>query len=99
MKKFFAFIMLAIAAMTCNAGTIVKMEETVKIERTAQSNTDKPTGYCWEDKDGKYPIYQGSKGGFYYYKVAKSGKHAGEPVKRYLTKEDREKMNLLTNNK
>ena len=99
MKKLFAIILLALAAMTCTAGTIVKVDNTVKIERTAQNGTDKFTGYCWEDKDGKYPIYQGSKGGYYYFKVAKSGKHAGEQTKRYLPKEDREKLIQLTANK
>lgn len=99
MKKIFLSIMLALAALTCTAGTIVKSDNTVRVEQTTAKSGDTPTGYCWEDRDGKYPIYQGSKGGYFYYKVAKSGKNAGQPVKRYLSKEDREKLNQIRNNK
>lgn len=41
-------------------------------------------GAFWEDSEGQYPIYMGSKGGLFYYKVATSGKHAGEAVKHYI---------------
>ena len=99
MKKIFLSIMLALAALTCTAGTIVKSDNTVRIEQTIAKPGETSTDYCWEDLDGKYHIYQGSKGGYFYYKVAKSGKNAGKPVKRYLSKEDREKLNKIRNHK
>lgn len=99
MKKTLTIIMLAIAALTCTAGEIVKIDNSVKLERTVAKPTDKATAYCNKDRDGKcYQIYQGAKSGYFYYKTAKSGKHAGEPVKRYLNKADREKINQLRNN-
>jgi hypothetical protein len=41
-------------------------------------------GAYWEDSEGQYPIYMGSRGGLFYFKVATSGKHAGEAVKHYI---------------
>lgn len=96
MKKLFLTIAILLAAFTLQAGQVVKKTAAIKVERVAKpegSKQDKSTDWCYQDRDGFHQIYQGASGGMYYWKVAKSGKNAGKPVKRYLSKEDKQKVN------
>lgn len=60
-------------------------------------------GANWQDEDGIYPIYMGSKGGLFYYKVATSGKHKGELTKYYIPRakatEIKESMGIAVESK
>lgn len=90
MKKF--FIAIATALALAAPAQVVKHGDNVysapKSEKTSTTAKADTIGAYWQDKDGRYPIYMGRKGGLYYYKVAKSGKHAGEPVRHYIPKEE-----------
>ena len=98
MRKLFITIAIVLATATCFGETtersnLVRNGNTFSIERTTKSTTTKEKqpdvaiGAQWEDEEGSYDIYMGAKGGLYYYKVAKTGKHAGEPTKRYIPKD------------
>ena len=90
MKKFLFSIIIALAALTCVAGT-----NNSNSQSTSQVKTE-----CVEKKQdpivGTYKgheIHQGARGGLYWWYTAKSGKHAGEQVKHYLSKEEKEEFN------
>lgn len=100
MRKLFITIaiVLATATATCfgettEKGNLVRNGNTFSVERTTKSTTTKEKqpdvaiGAQWEDEEGTYDIYMGAKGGLYYYKMAKTGKHAGELTKRYIPKD------------
>ena len=104
MKKLFLIIAIMLASLTMQAGQVIRKTANVKVERvTFKQGKDKNIGtaidWCYQDRDGNHQIYRGDKGGMYYYKVAKSGKNAGEPVRRYVKKEDREKINNTNSKK
>lgn len=85
MKK----ILIAIALMMCAifVGAEIKYQPTtVKVEQV-EGKQHTCTDYVYVDKQGQaHRVYVGARGGMYYFAVAKSGKHAGEQVMRYLTK-------------
>ena len=98
MRKLFITIAIVLATATCfgettEKGNLVRNGNTFSIERTNESTTTKEKqpdvaiGAQWQDDDGTYDIYMGAKGGLYYYKMAKTGKHAGELTKRYIPKD------------
>lgn len=96
MRKLFITIAIVLATATCfgettEKGNLVRNGNTFRVEQTekpkAEPQPDMPIGAQWEDKDGVYDIYMGAKGGLYYYKEAKTGKHAGELTKRYIPKD------------
>ncbi len=98
MRKLFITIAIVLATATCfgettEKGNLVRNGNTFSIERTTKSTTTKEKqpdvaiGAQWEDEEGTYDIYMGAKGGLYYYKMAKTGKHAGELTKRYIPKD------------
>lgn len=97
MRKLFITIAIVLATATCfgettEKGNLVRNGNTFSTERTTKSTTkekqpDVAIGAQWEDEEGTYDIYMGAKGGLYYYKMAKTGKHAGELTKRYISKD------------
>lgn len=91
MKKFFIIALMLLASIAAWAGEVKYQPTTAKTEQV-DGKSHNTTAYVYVDKDGSYRIYRGAKGGLYYYKTAKSGKHAGELVKRYLNKDDKAKV-------
>lgn len=78
----FALAAPAAAQVVNQSGNVFRAPTT---EQRDKARADSIGAY-WEDDEGRYPIYMGSKGGLFYYKVATSGKHAGEAVKHYIPK-------------
>lgn len=88
MKKIILSIAIAILALTASAqikrdGNTFSAPKTERVKAAAKCDT---LNAYWQDEDGKYQIYMGSKGGLFYYKEAKTGKHAGELQKKYIPK-------------
>ena len=105
MKKIILTLALAAAIFTAAGQSVQRNGNTFsdapRIERE-KAKADS-IGANWQDEDGTYPIHMGSKGGLFYYKVAKSGKHEGEMVKHYIPKakavEIKESMGIAVENK
>ena len=76
----FALAAPAAAQVVNQSGNVFRAPTTEQRDRARADSI----GAYWEDSEGQYPIYMGSKGGLFYYKVATSGKHAGEAVKHYI---------------
>lgn len=78
----FALAAPAAAQVVNQSGNVFRAPTTEQRDKARADSI----GAFWEDSEGRYPIYMGSKGGLFYYKVATSGKHAGEAVKHYIPK-------------
>ena len=53
-----------------------------------QKTKDQSTGRTWKGHE----VFRGPKGGLYYWHTPKTGKNAGTPTKRYLSKEERDQF-------
>ena len=52
----------------------------------SEASRDSITGVTITLKDGKtYPVYKGSRGGLYTWRIAKKGQHAGQRIKVSLS--------------
>lgn len=91
MKKILIILALLFSSVFAWAGEVKYQPATVKTEQV-DGKSHNTTNYVYTDKDGSYRIYRGSKGGLYYFKVAKSGKNAGKLDKRYLKADDKAKV-------
>ncbi len=89
MKKLIITLATVIALALPTAAQVVNQSGNVfrapSTEQRDKARADSIGAY-WEDDEGRHPIYMGSKGGLFYYKAAKTGKHAGEAVKHYIPK-------------
>lgn len=90
MKKFLLTVIIAMAALTCVAGTNNSKQPTsqVNTERVEQQNQDPVVGTY-----KGHQVRQGKRGGLYWTYIAKSGKHAGEQARHYLSKAEKEEFN------
>ena len=89
-KVLFSLVTIIALAAPCSAQVLNRDGNTFSAprkERVASAARADSIGAFWEDRDGRYPIYMGAKGGLFYFKAAKSGKHAGELRKHYIPKE------------
>lgn len=86
MKKFLLSLALIFALAAPAAAQVQQNGNVFRAPTTEQRDRARADsiGAYWEDAEGRYPIYMGSRGGLFYYKVATSGKHAGEAVKHYI---------------
>lgn len=105
MKKFFITLATIFALGIPAAAQVVNQNgNTFSAPTTEQREKARADsiGAFWEDEEGCYPIYMGAKGGLFYYKTAKTGKHAGEPRKHYIPREEqlaiKEAMGIPTDN-
>lgn len=90
MKKLLLTIAIVLASLNCVAAPESKpTATTAKVERVENKSQDQSTGRPWKGHE----VFRGPKGGLYYWHVPKTGKNAGQQVKRYLTKEEREQFN------
>lgn len=91
----FSLVTIIALAVPCTAQVLTRDGNTFsapKKERVASAARADSIGAFWEDNDGRYPIYMGAKGGLFYLKEAKSGKHAGELRRHYIPKEQGEEI-------
>lgn len=90
MRKLFITIIIAMATLNCVAANEGTRQADAKpaVERV-EKKQDQSTGRPWKGHE----VFRGPKGGLYYWHVPKTGKNAGQQVKRYLTKEEREQFN------
>lgn len=90
MRKLIITIIIALASLNCVAApeSAKKADAKPAVERV-EKKQDHSTGRPWKGHE----VFRGPKGGLYYWHVPKTGKNAGQQVKRYLTKEEREQFN------
>lgn len=92
MKRFICILMILGAMLwTC---PIIQAENKTrtaqKTEQVTNQQADK-NPIVGQDKKGR-TIYQGAKGGLYYWTTIKRGDNAGKVTKRYLTKAEKEEF-------
>lgn len=90
MKKILLTIAIVLASLNCVAApeSAKKADAKPAVERV-EKKQGQSTGRPWKGHE----VFRGPKGGLYYWHVPKTGKNAGQQVKRYLTKEEREQFN------
>lgn len=93
MKKLIILALVLLAALMSDAEVKRVGTPSTTIEQTADGGKGTKTGWVVIDKDGQHTVYRGPKGGLFYVKNAKSGKNAGKPVRRSLSKDDRQTIN------
>ena len=93
MKKIFLTIAIALASLNCLAVDNQKQPNTETTVEHVEKTSDRSTGRQWKGHE----VFQGPKGGLYYWHTVQSGKNAGKQIKRYLSKEEREKFNAGNN--
>lgn len=87
MKRIIITVLAALMlAMTPNFSSVANAA--TKTEQVTASTDPNPVVGTYKG----HKIRQGKKGGLYYWDVAKSGKKAGQQVKRYLTKAQKEEF-------
>lgn len=95
MKKFIFSIIIALAALNCVAATESNKQtgkaQTERVE--SQNKKQDPVVGTYKGHE----IHQGARGGLYWWYTAKTGKHAGEQVKHYLSKAEKEEFNQEKN--
>ena len=90
MKKILLTIAIVLASLNCVAvAENTKGADAKPATERVEKKQDQSTNRTWKGHE----VYRGPKGGLYYWHVPKSGKNAGQQVKRYLNKEEREQFN------
>lgn len=93
MKKFI-ILLLAVILMGAapihaesKTGTATKTEQVYNSVEQAERADNTPT----EKKPYKgHIVHRGSRGGFYYWKIASKGKNQGKAIKHYMSKKEKE---------